>query len=285
VHASPWQPALQLPALALGTVHVWLARTEALASCVHRFDAMLDAEECSRGNQYHAAADRMRHLITRGVLRALAGHYLSVPPNELRFGAGAFGKPYIASPPGADLGFNASHSGDVVLLAFARDGDVGVDVERWNSRLGEAERARLAESVFSMAERAAIAVLPSEWERERAFYSIWSRKEAYLKGTGAGISAGLAHIDVSADDTARLIADRRAPMAAERWSMCDVDVGSGYSAALACNPAHAVEVRIASPHLFVDEAMSQADPILKDGVACGTAVVRHSREDPRSSCP
>ncbi len=256
MRASPWQPALQLPALARGTVHVWLANTEILASCAPRFDALIDDEERRRGNAYFAVADRMRDLITRGVLRALTGHYLDVSPYDVRFELGEFGKPYIASPRSTDLGFNVSHSGDVVLLAFVRDGDVGVDVERWHPRLGEAERAQIAEAVFSMAERAAIAALPSVQDREQAFYAIWSRKEAYLKGTGAGISAGLAHIDVSADDAARLIEDRRAPMAAERWGMHDVDAGPGYSAALACHPAHGVELRVASPHLFLGDASS-----------------------------
>ncbi|CAN5452080.1 4'-phosphopantetheinyl transferase superfamily protein [soil metagenome] len=256
MHASPFEPALEPPALAPGSVHVWLAHTETLALCARHFDSLIDDEERTRGNAYHAAADRMRHLITRGVLRTLAGHYLTVPPADVRFAHGEFGKPRIASPHGAKLSFNVSHSGDVVLLAFTRDGDVGVDVERWNPRLGATERARLGDSVFSTTERTAIGALSSAFAREGAFYSIWSRKEAYLKGTGAGISAGLSHVDVSAGETARLIADRRAPMAAQRWSMCDVDVGPGYSAALAWSAAGAsVELLVASPQLFSAEAI------------------------------
>ena len=257
MQASPWQPTFQFPALVPDTVHVWLAHTETLAPCARRFDALIDDKERTRGDAYLIAADRMRHLTTRGVLRALAGHYLAISPSAVRFGIGEFGKPYIASPPGAELSFNVSHSGDLVLLAFARDGDLGVDVERWHARLGDGERARLAESVCSEAERATIADLPSALARQRAFYAIWSRKEAYLKATGAGISAGLAHIDVSADDTARLIEDRREPMAAERWGMCDVDVGPGYSAALVCSPRdRVVEQHVASPRLFLDELIA-----------------------------
>ena len=249
-----WQPTSEFPALAPGTVHVWLAHIGTLAPCARRFDALLDDKERTRGDAYLVAADRMRHLTTRGVLRALAGHYLAMSPNDVRFGIGAFGKPYLASPPGAELSFNVSHSGDVVLLALARDGDLGVDVQLWNERLGDTERARIAESICSVAERAAMAELSSELARQRAFYAIWSRKEAYLKATGTGISAGLAHIDVSADNTARLIEDRREPTAAERWGMCDVDVGPGYSAALVWSPRdRLVELRVASPGLFVDE--------------------------------
>lgn len=256
MRTSPWQPTSQFPSLAEGAVHLWLAHTETLAPCAHRFDALIDDQERRRGDAYLLAADRARHLTARGVLRALAGHYLAVAPADVRFGIGEFGKPYVASPPGAELSFNVSHSGEVVLLAFARDGDLGVDVQRWNARLGDAERERLAASVCSAGERATMAGLSPGEARQRAFYSIWSRKEAYLKATGAGISAGLVHVEVSADDTARLIADPREPMTVERWGMCDVDVGHGYSAALVCSARdRLVELRVASPGLFGDASI------------------------------
>jgi 4'-phosphopantetheinyl transferase len=66
------------------------------------------------------------------------------------------------------------------------------------------------------------------------FFSAWSRKEAYLKATGHGISRGLDHFDVtlSPGEPARLLADRLEPHALTRWAMTAVPVGAGYSAAL-----------------------------------------------------
>ena len=251
VHASSWQTPTNIPSLDDASVHVWLANIFLLEHCAASFDALIDADERARGSAFHSPLDRVRHLVTRGVLRALAGHYLDSPPTALRFKRGTFGKPAITSPDGAPLTFNVSHSGDVVLLAFARAGELGVDVERWNPRLGDAERARIAESVFSDTERATLESISSAALRQHAFYSLWSRKEAYLKGTGAGISGGLSHVDISMDEVARVVEDRRDARAVDRWTLCDLDVGPGYSAALASSPhGSAVTLLMPSTHLF-----------------------------------
>lgn len=236
MHASSWQSPSRIPTLDTGAIHVWRANMEALAQQVDALGALVSADERARGEAFHAAVDRTRHLVTRGVLRTLVGHYVSALPTAVRFEIGTFGKPTVAPPHHTRLSFNVSHSGNIVLLAFARVGELGVDVEQWSPRLGELDRTRIGESVFSGAERAAIQGRSSAAEREAAFYSLWSRKEAYLKGTGAGISGGLAHVHVSTDATARLIEDGRDPLAVQRWALLDIDVGVGYSAALAHSP-------------------------------------------------
>ncbi len=250
---SPWQAPSRTPALSAEVIHVWQANVVTLAPCERYFESLLDADERTRGSRFHAAADRLRHVVSRGALRFLAASYLDVDARTLRFELGPFGKPCVASLASPGLSFNVSHSGDVVLLAFARDGDVGIDVEHWSARLDDIARARLAQSVFSAEEREVLHMLPLA-EREGAFYTIWSRKEAYLKGTGAGISAGLAHFDVSAGDDARLIADRSCPANVDRWRLHDIDVGVGYSAALAATPPDKrLELWVADPLLFIDE--------------------------------
>ena len=251
IHARHWHTASNIPSLDDASVHVWLANISSLEHCAASFAALIGADERERGSAFHSPLDRARHLVTRGALRALAGHYLDTPPTALRFERGTFGKPAIANPGAAPLAFNVSHSGDVVLLAFARAGELGVDVERWNPRLGDAERVRIAESVFSDPERATLERMSSSAQREHAFYSLWSRKEAYLKGTGAGISGGLSHVDISMDEVARVVEDRRDARAVDRWTLCDLDVGPGYSAALAASP-HGRDVTLLMPstHLF-----------------------------------
>lgn len=251
IHASPWQTASTIPSLDRGHVHIWLANVPELAPRASYFDELIDAGERARLDAFRLSADQLRHLVTRGVLRSLASHYLAAPATALRFAQGPFGKPALHDDP--ELTFNVSHSGDIVLLAFAREGDIGVDVERWNARLGDPDRRRLAESVFSITERAAIRALSSPAERERAFYTLWSRKEAYLKGTGAGISGGLSHVDLSIDGSARVIDDRQDANAVERWTLRDLDVGAGYSAAVALTPPRQ-EVVLFTPslHLFDD---------------------------------
>lgn len=248
---GPWQVASSVPSLPPGVIHVWRADVESLLPCVPYFERLLEDAERARGNAFHAVADRTRYAVARGALRVLIGRYVDVAPRDIRFVVGEFGKPHCTRPEGAPMTFNISHSGDVVLFAFARDGDLGVDVEHWSPRLGALERSRIAESVFSAAERTGIERLSPGAERRRAFYSVWSRKEAYLKGTGAGIARGLAHVEVSVDDAARLLEDRRDALAVERWTMRDLDVGPGYSATLAASPpGRELTLLLASPQLF-----------------------------------
>ena len=231
-----WRTVSGVPLLPAGVVHVWRAGVDALAPRAPFFEGLLDQSERDRGAAFHAVADRLRHTVARGALRWLVGQYLDVAPRWVAFGTGPFGKPHCTGDHAARINFNISHSGDIVLIAFSRRGDLGVDVERWSSRLAENERTRIGELVFSSAERAAIGMLSSATEREATFYSLWSRKEAYLKGTGAGISAGLAHVHISADAPARLIEDDRDALAVRHWALRDLDVGTGYSAALAAKP-------------------------------------------------
>jgi 4'-phosphopantetheinyl transferase len=154
-----------------------------------------------------------------------------VPPGELSFEIAEFGKPaLLTTTQGQRLEFSLSHSGSVTLLAITRDRPVGVDVEQWNA---DVEHARVAERFFSHAERQALASLHPDSVVE-GFYSAWSRKEAYLKATGDGVSRGLDHFDVSLvpGEPARLIADRKDPGAPSAWTMGALDVADGYSAAL-----------------------------------------------------
>ena len=230
-----WAVVASVPPLPEGVIHVWQANADALAAREHEFARVLDPGERARGDAFHFSADRIRHVVSHGVLRVLAAAYTGAPPSAVGFQTGEFGKPRLASST-ARLSFNMSHSGDVVLFAFARGGHVGVDVEQWNARIGEVERERIGHSVFTARERAAIAAVPTSLEKERAFYTLWSRKEAYLKGTGAGISNGLAHVEMSIDDPARLIEDRRDTNARAVWEMLDLDVGASHAAALAFTP-------------------------------------------------
>ncbi|MEO8622721.1 MAG: 4'-phosphopantetheinyl transferase superfamily protein [bacterium] len=232
-----WRTKMDLPALGANELHVWRASLAALRPCEHAWGALLDASERERGARFYFDTDRVRHTISHGLLRRLLGHYTDTPPETLRFAAGEYGKPHLANHDEGRVVFNLSHSGDVVLLAFARSCNVGVDVECWTDRIDALEMERMAQSVFSLHERTALSQLESS-ARRTAFYSIWSRKEAYIKATGLGVSRGLDHFDVSAaPDEAHLLADRSADARAEMWALHDLELDPGYSAALAVDRA------------------------------------------------
>ena len=152
----------------------------------------LDAEErraADRRSEPRASRARAARIAVRGILAA----ELDVEPAALRFASGAHGKPAVVGAPLAH-DFNLSHSGRVGLLAVARPGPVGVDVEE--ERPGR-PFARLARRCFAPEERRAWEALPDD-DRMRGFYALWSCKEAVLKALGRGLSLPLAQVRIDA---------------------------------------------------------------------------------------
>lgn len=220
---SPWIWRAPPAELALGPrdVHVWRV---ALDQPARAFAGVLSDDERARAARFHFDRDRDAYTIARGALRTLAGRYLGRPPAALGFGYRAAGKPYLRAPDA--LRFNVSHSGAVALIGFARDLELGVDLER---RHAVSELAALAQASFSPDEYARFSALPAH-DREPAFFRCWSRKEAVIKATGEGI-AQLAEFDVSLDTPARLL--RIAGDSPARWTLDDLPELPGYAAALA----------------------------------------------------
>jgi 4'-phosphopantetheinyl transferase len=214
------------------SVHVWripLDRAEVAAA----YWPILSDEEKERGQRFYRELHRTRYVIAHGAMRRILAEYVNEPADELRFVVGSHGKPALdRSTGGTRVEFNLSHSDDLALLAVSRDAPVGVDLERWSE---ESEHLELAERFFSPLERDALRALASDKAMLVAgFFAAWSRKEAYLKATGEGISRGLHHFDVTLDprEPVALVADRFDHLAASRWQMVALDVAERFSAAL-----------------------------------------------------
>jgi len=217
-------------------VHVWHADLDRVPEPVHADS--LSADERERGRRFRFERDRRRFVAARGLLRVLLGRYLDVHPAGVRFGYGPRGKPFLAS--GDGLRFNVSHSGGLALLAFAWRREVGVDVERVRP-VPEAED--IARRYFSPWEAADLLRLP-EGERAAAFFRCWTRKEAFVKATGDGLSRPLDGFDVTVapGEPARVVRVAGEPEVAGRFWIEDVSPGRGFAAAVAFegNPARVV---------------------------------------------
>lgn len=238
---SPTRPAWprpdDFPRLDPRAVHVWRLRIPAeplvgindTPARLERVGLCLAPDEQARAARYHFAADRRRFAWTRGVLRALLAPYVGTPPGRIHFASGAKGKLRL-TPPDAGVRFNVSHSHEWALIALARDREVGVDVE--HHRPLHHDLFGIATRFFAPWEVAALRALPPE-AREPAFFRIWSRKEAYIKATGEGVSAGLDTFEVSSgpEDAVTLRVHGR-PAEDARWRMRSLDVGSDYGAAI-----------------------------------------------------
>lgn len=174
--------------LAERELHVWVARSDVAAETLRELSDLLDPEEQERVARFRFEEDRQRAVVARATLRRLLGSYLEREPRALRFVYGPQGKPALAD--GA-LEFNVSHSGPLVLLAFARGSAVGVDVEREKP---QRELAAIAGRFFA----------PDEAEKVRdpardaqAFYRTWTAKESVIKAVGGGLSIDLSSFVVT----------------------------------------------------------------------------------------
>jgi 4'-phosphopantetheinyl transferase len=116
-------------------------------------------------------------------------------------------------------------------MAFVMRRTIGIDVE---NLVRGVDAQRLAERFFSERERQALRPLRGD-ELQAAFFRCWTRKEAYIKAKGDGLSLALHEFDVSIAEQDRdaLLATRPDPTEAARWTVCDVPMGTGYVAAVA----------------------------------------------------
>jgi 4'-phosphopantetheinyl transferase len=216
----------------MGHVHVWRLDLAWLRQKTSDFEATLSPIERDRAVRYRVAADRERFIVVRAILRKLLGRYLGLTPAAIAFDYGAWGKPLVrnghSSYPG--LGFNVSHSGGVALVALAREARVGIDVELVRSGLAV---ELIAERHLSPTEQVTLSRIPSHL-RNQAFFRYWTRKEAFTKAVGGGLSIAFDGFSVSLAPTAGIDfetpchTDARSP-----WWLQELDPGAGYVAAVA----------------------------------------------------
>ena len=212
-------------------VHLWRLNLETVAGTAEEWGSALSGDEQKRAARFHHARDRKCFTATRSALRQILGAYLKVDPKLLSFTYSDKEKPSLAGPEAASgIEFNVSHSGTLALLAFARGRMVGVDVEQTKRDI---DTMAIAARFFSEAEKKKLASLPAD-QRTGAFFLCWTRKEAYIKATGKGLSLPLRQFDVSMtpSDQNALLATRPDPLERNRWSMRDIPVPAGYAAAL-----------------------------------------------------
>ncbi len=211
-------------------MHVWRAGLDQSTARLRRLERNLSADEWARAARFRFTRDRERFVAARGLLREILSLYLDVEPGKLSFGYGTNGKPFLAAY-GA-LRFNVSHSLDTVLIAVAYRREIGVDIEHVHDYVPVGE---IAETVFSTPERHALSRIDSE-ARRMAFLRFWTRKEAYIKADGRGVSLPLEHIDVSAPTNSVAALDK----ATGEWRV----LTDWRLQTLAVSPDHAVSLAV-----------------------------------------
>ena len=211
-------------------VHVWLVELAASAASVAACYRSLSADEKERVSRFRFEHLKTAFTLSRGILRVLLGSYLGIHPDQVRFAYAPRGKPRLASP-GAPLEFNLAHSGKFAAYAFAAGCEIGVDIEEVRPL---PDQQSIVRQFFSREEC-------EEWlrldpaARDEAFFLCWTRKEAYIKAVGEGLSMPLDSFRVSLRPGARaeLIDAAGDPAAASRWRLRSLAPADGYVGALA----------------------------------------------------
>jgi 4'-phosphopantetheinyl transferase len=230
-----WRAPDTLPQLTEREIHVWaipLTGTEFQFAALH---ATLAAHERTQAARFHFDRHRRRFVFGRGRMRHLLGAYLKRDPRDLTFQYDGLGKPSL--PRGcseAECCFNFSNSGDLALLAVGCNVPLGVDLERVRQL---SDMPALARRFFSFEESDAILSIADAAERLNAFFRCWTRKEAYLKAVGKGLTFPLDQVvvNIDADSDPRIL--RIGPAGAgeaANWQLTHLDPPSGYQGALAC---------------------------------------------------
>jgi 4'-phosphopantetheinyl transferase len=230
--ASPWGFPPATIKLGSDEVHVWRASLDESAPRIDDFLHTLATDEQMKAARFYFQKDRVRFITAHGVLRAILGRYLNRAPKCLSFSYSSYGKPALAGESRRDaIRFNMSHSNGMALYAVARDREVGIDLEFMRDDL---EVEQIAERFFSRQETETLRALPTDL-RKYAFFLCWTRKEAYIKARGEGLSLPLDRFDVSLipGKPAALLNTRPDSREALRWSLRELTLAPAYVSALA----------------------------------------------------
>ena len=221
-----------------GEIHIWYAVPSSAFGEDSR--AVLSEDENARMARFRFNGDQEGFLFCRSMLRMLLSSYLGAAPAKLNFAYSPHGKPSLIAPLG-DLKFNLSHTPGLVLLAVCRGMNVGVDVERFRSDLNVKE---IAGRFFSAAEQRSLLQMPVALSHE-AFFRCWTRKEAFVKARGEGLSCPLDSFDVSVEPDAEEVRLTTRPDGCEagKWDLQSLNFFPEYAAALAIERPHKGELQ------------------------------------------
>lgn len=231
VESIVWTEPSAVTAPKPGEIHLWRIPLAGPPDEESRLKKLLSPEELAQAGRFRFARDQRRFVIRRAGLRQLLAACLATSPLAVQFKFGSHGKPALSGQAdGGDLRFSCSHSGDWALVALARGIELGVDLEQ---RRPMSDAAGVAEKFFAEAEIRELACLPPALQTA-GFFNCWTRKEAFIKALGLGLSYPLHRfvVSLSPEKPAALLAVVDDPDALKKWSMVSLEVVPDYSAAL-----------------------------------------------------
>jgi len=218
VFPQSWSDPPRTMTLDDNEVHVWRSELDLSGAELGKLAKTLALDEQARAARFRFPRDRRRFIVARGVLREILARYLDRDPAKLQFCYAPFGKPALTSNSGGDgLRFNVSHSHGFGLYAVSFHRELGVDLECIRTNF---PWEPIAERFFSPEEIEALYSVPRGLKYE-AFLNCWTRKEAFVKARGGGLSLRLDRFSVSLipGEPAVLLKTEDNPLEASRWGL------------------------------------------------------------------
>lgn len=226
-----WDESAGIPALGAGEIQVWKIPLVGQPGEESRLKEILSPDERVQAGRFHFTHDQRRFVIRRAVLRQLLAASLEIAPQEVRLEFGAYGKPFVSGQSDDEaLRFSCSHSADWALIAVTRGLELGVDLEQHRTMTDAEDVAR---NYFAETEIHELAALPPAF-KTAGFFNCWTRKEAFIKALGLGLSFPLDRFAVSLSPAkpAKLLMVKDDSAVLGKWSLISLDVLPDYSAAL-----------------------------------------------------
>jgi 4'-phosphopantetheinyl transferase len=245
-------------------VHVWVVSSGGSPLSLEALSATLSSDEKDRAESFQFEHLKRRFCISRGLLRFFLGTYLAIPPQDIEFSYGRYGKPSVAGVEGFQ--FNVAHSENVTVYAFAFGCALGIDVER----IRNMEDLDAIARVFFCSEEAADLNSIESPGRLDAFFSCWTRKEAYIKATGEGLSASLDSFRVALrpSEAPSFVHIDNSASEAKSWSLYSLRPIDGYVGALAFRGKRNLRLSSSQPLEYVLAKIINADFSVDDCLDC-----------------
>ncbi len=212
-------------------VHIWRAGLDLPIKRVQELKEKLSIDERIKSEHFRFERDRSQFIAARGILRMILGCYLGVEPSTIRFFYEKHGKPRLQNTfAKTDIQFNVSHSEGLALYSFTRGHEVGVDIE-YMREISEMEQ--IVERFFSVRDRVFFGTLPAS-EKQYPFFHWWTRKEAFVKATGEGLSSPLDTFDAALAEGKSVgsLGILGEPREGKRWSTWDVTPAEEFAGAV-----------------------------------------------------
>jgi 4'-phosphopantetheinyl transferase len=202
-------------------IHLYYQPFEPLYKETDKYLSLLSEDEQQRAKQFHFEMDQKNFIIARGSLRTVLASYLQSNPKTILFNYGAHGKPYLID---SSLEFNLTHSKEAFLIGCTVDTPIGVDLELISRKI---DYCALGEQIFSPAEKIYFESLATD-NKAQAFFQIWTRKEAFIKAIGRGLSMDLKSITTTSQEAPLLLEH-----AEQNWRITDLPHRNNHCLALA----------------------------------------------------